>query len=97
MTSKKQNQVPLSFGRFAILYTAQLGLHQPVKVPLGVNKRRAQAYCQKGTRVLSLQYIIQLVTVPLGVNERRAKAYCQKDTRVLSLQYIIGQSSAWCE
>ncbi len=78
----------MSLGRFAVLYAAQLGLHQPVKVPLGVNERRAQAYCQKGTCVLSLQYIIQLVTVPLGVNKRRAKAYCQKGTSVLSLQYI---------
>ncbi len=54
-----------------------------------MNKRRAKAYCQKGTHVLSLLNIIQLVKVPLGVNERRAKAYCQKRTRVLSLQYII--------
>ncbi len=61
---------------------------QLVKVPLGVNKRRAKASCQKGARSLRLQNIIQLVTVPLGVNERRAKAYCQKGTSVLSLQYI---------
>jgi len=80
---------PLSLGRFAVLYTAQLGLHQPVKVPLGVNERRAKAYCQKGTRVLSLITIILLVKVPLGVNERRAQAYCQRGTRVLSLQCIM--------